>query len=454
MRTTDFYDVFIIGAGPGGYTAAILSAKKGLRVGIAEGSRLGGTCTNTGCIPAKTYIESVNLLAKIKGAAKFAIETGSPRLDFTKLKTRKDRIVTRLSKGIEYLLKQHGVDIFPASASIPGPGLIKAGDTLIKTRNTVVATGARPKRLPLLESCDVWTSNEIFDITSLPDSLAIIGGGVIGMEMAHIFSSLDVKVTVIEALDRVLPLEDKHVSDYIAKTFRKVEILTSARISHVEGHEDRKIFVDTPAGQKILDAKKILLCIGRQPVLPAGSDEIGLARTLSGGIRVDEYMQCSVPGIYAVGDVTGDRMYAYVASREAAVAVDHITGGSKKISYRNIPSIIFTDPEVASVGDVTAGDYTGKGLTGAFPVSALGRARTMEAQDGYAHVMSSPDGKMERISIIAPHATELIPWAALAIDQGLSIGEFLDSYCPHPVLAELLKEAAEESIGVSVHNVS
>lgn len=451
MKTTDAYDVFILGAGPGGYTAAILAAKKGLRVGIAEGSRFGGTCTNTGCIPAKTYIESVNLLARIKSAAKFAIETGDPKLDFAKLKARKDRIVNRLSKGIEYLLKQQRIDIFSSSASIPEPGSIKVGDARMEALNIIIATGAQPKKLPLLELCDAWTSNEIFDITSLPSSLAIIGGGVIGMEMAHIFSSLEVKVTVIEAMDRVLPLEDRHVSSYVAKNFRKVEILTSAGITRIE---QNKIFVDTPAGQNMVDAEKVLVCIGRQPVLPGGSEEIGLARTVSGGIKVDEYMQCSIPGIYAVGDVTGDHMYAYVASREAAVAVDHITGGSKKISYRNIPSIIFTDPEVASVGDIKAGERDGKGLSGTFPLSALGRGRTMEAHDGYAQVMSSPDGRLERISIVAPHATELISWAALAIDQGLSISEFLDSYCPHPVLAELLKEAAEESIGISVHHVS
>ncbi len=446
--------MFVLGAGPAGYTAAILAAKKGLRVGIAEGSRLGGTCTNTGCIPAKTYIESVNLLARIKGASKFAIETGNPKLDFVKLKARKDRIVTRLSKGIEYLLKQHGVEVFGANASIQEPGSIKAGDVLMRARNTIIATGASPKMLPLPGLQDSWTSNEIFGVTTLPRSLAIIGGGVIGMEMAHIFSSLDVKVTVIEALDRILPLEDRHVSDTVARLFRKVEIFTSARVTHTEGHEQRKIFIDTPAGTKTVDAEKILLSIGRQPVLPAGGGEIGLALTPSGGIGVDEYMHSSVPGVYAVGDVTGNHMYAYVASREASIAVDHITGGSKKMSYRNIPSIIFTDPEVASVGDVKAENRTSEKLNGRFPLSALGRARTMEAHEGYAHVVSDSGGVIERISIVAPHATELISWAALAVDQGLNVTEFLDSYCPHPVLAEILKEAAEEILGISVHHVS
>lgn len=451
MDIKESFDVFIIGAGPGGYTAAILAAKKGLSVGIADGSRLGGTCTNTGCIPTKAYIESVNLLNKIRKAAKFGIEVEDPSIDFSKMKSRKDRIITRLSKGIEYLLKQSGVDIFPTPADIMKPGLIKVGDTLFNTKHIIIATGSRPKALPILSEADVWTTDRIFDLKVLPESLAIIGGGVIGMEMAHVFSSLDVKVTIIEACTRILPLEDKHISECLIKNYRKVAFLTSARIANKNGTGPYSLLIDTPEGKKVVDVDKILLCIGRQPIIPAGSDEAGIARTASGGIRVDEFMQTSVPGIYAIGDVTGDHMYAYVASREATIAVDHISGGSKKISYLNIPSIIFTSPEIASVGDVNYMD-TGERKVGTFPVSALGRARTMDESEGYAYISCYQDGRIERISIVAPHATELIPWATLAVDRGLSVTEFLEPYCPHPVMAELLKEAAEDSIGLSVHH--
>ncbi len=446
------YDVFVIGSGPGGYTAAVLAAKKGLRVGIAEGSRMGGTCTNTGCIPTKAYIESVNLLSKIRDAARFGIQVDNPRIDFSKVKTRKDRIVTRLSKGVEYLLKQNTIDVYRGKASLPEKGTIKVGDESLEAKNIILATGSRPKRLPVLETCDVWTSDEIFNITSLPASLAIIGGGVIGMEMAHIFSTLGVKVSIIEALARILPLEDRHVSEYIARIYRRIDIRTSTRICGANGSGPYTLSLDTPEGLKTLETEKILLCIGREPVLPEGAHELGLARSQSGGVRVDEYLRTSIPGIYAVGDVTGEHMYAYVASREAAVAVGNITGSAAAMSYVNIPSVIFTEPEVASVGHGTEEDGTGDIRTGTFPVSASGRARTMEENEGYAHVTATNSGELRRISIIAPHATELIPWATLALHKGLSAREFLEPFCPHPVLAELLKEAAEDIEGISVHH--
>lgn len=448
MGKADRYDVFVLGAGPGGYPAAVLAAKKGLRVGIAEGSRFGGTCTNTGCIPTKTYIESVNLLQKLKGAARFAVEVDNPRLDLARLKARKDRVVSRLAKGVEYLLKHHGVDVFPAKASISEPGVIRVDESIIEAEHIIIATGSRPKNIPQAAGAPgIWTSDEVFDITVLPRTLAVIGGGVIGMEMAHIFSNLGTAVTVVEAMDRILPLEDRHVSEYLAKIYRKIDLLTSAKITGIEGSGPYRLLVDAHGSLTSLDAEKVLLCTGREPVLPPGMEEIGLARTPSGGIRVNEHMQTSVTGIYAVGDVTGEYMYAYTASREAAVAVDHITGGAMSMSYRALPSIVFTSPEVASVGSVST-----PGRTGTFPVSALGRARTMEENDGYARVDISPTGAIERVSIVAPHASELISWAALAINEGLSAEEFLGSFCPHPTLSEVLKEAMEDSIGSSVHH--
>jgi dihydrolipoamide dehydrogenase len=453
MEMSDIYDLMVLGAGPGGYTAAILAAKKGLKVGIAEGSRFGGTCTNTGCIPTKTYIESVNLLMKIKNAEKFGIRAENTTFDFTRMKSRKDRVVARLSKGVEYLLKHHGVDIFPFAAGIEEPGIIIAGDTRLKTRNTIIATGSRPKRPRLFDTEGIWTSDEVFDITELPESLAIIGAGVIGMEMAHIFSTLGVEVTIIEALGRVLPLEDEHVSAYMARLLRKIRIHTSSCVSHIEGSGPYSLLVDTPDGSKTVDAGKVFLCIGRQPVLPDGCEKMGLLRRDSGGIAVDEYLQTSIPGMYAIGDVTGEHMYAYVASREAAIAVDHITGGSTRISYCSIPSVIFTHPEIASVGISPSTGDAQDTRTGTFPLSALGRARTMEANDGYAQITASAEGMIQRVSIIAPHATDLISWAALAVDQGLTVEQFLDSYCPHPTLSEILKEAAEDLLGMNVHNL-
>jgi len=445
------YDLFVIGAGPGGYTAALLAAKKGLNVGIAEGSSLGGTCTNTGCIPTKTYIESVNLYSRIKSGSRFGIEAEKPILKLASLNKRKTRIVSRLAKGIEHLLSSAGVDIFPVAAEFSGPGRVTVGDQSLSTRDIIIASGSRPKVPALFDLPGVWTSDTLFDVTDLPGSLAIIGGGVIGMEMAHIFSTLGTKVTVIEAMERILPFEEAQVSDFLKKTCRSIKIYTSSRVTALQGAGPYRIAADTPGGGEEIVSEKILLCIGREPVIPDGVEQSAVRLNSSGGIQTDHFMQTSLNGVYALGDVTGEYMYAYVASKEAEIAVDHITGGSRRISYTNIPSIIFTSLEIASVGKSLDELDQSDNTHGMFPVSALGRARTMEANDGFAHVVCSADGTIKRVTIVAPHATELIGTASLAIDQGITAEDFLRLYHPHPTLSELLKEAAEDVLGISVH---
>lgn len=448
---SETYDLVVLGSGPGGYTAAVLAAKKGLKVALAEGSRFGGTCTNTGCIPTKTYIESARVLSAARNAAKFGVSVENPRPDFARMKSRKDRVVSRLAKGVEYLLKSSGVDILPVEAAIERPGIIRAGDTLVSARHTIIATGSSPKRPRVFDAPGIWTSDEVFDAADLPESLAIIGAGVIGMEMAHLFSALGVRVTLIEALERILPLEDSHVSSYMSRLMRKTAIHTSARVTRLEGSGPYRLSVDTRAGEAVVEAHQVFLCIGRNPRIPEGCEKSGIELGPAGGVAVDEFMRTSAPGIYAIGDVTGKHMYAYVASREAAVAVDHITGGGNCISYRNIPSVIFTHPEIASVGEKAGVDESRAELTGTFPVSALGRARTMEENDGYAHITASADGVIRRVSIVAPEATDLISWACLAVEQGLTVEQFLGPYCPHPTLSEILKEAAEDLLGANVH---
>lgn len=439
------YDLFIIGAGPGGYTAAVLAAKKGLKVGIAEARDLGGTCTNRGCIPAKTYIESINLLTRIRNARRFGIEAGAPAIRLEDLVKRKERIVSRLVKGIELLLKNHAVDLYPHPAEVIDPGTVRIDGRTVQTANLLIASGAVPKPLPF-EQPDLWTSDDIFGIREVPASLVIIGGGVIGCEMAHVFSTLGATVTVIEALDRILASEDPEISSGLVKIMRQVDFITGARISAIDGAGPYSVAVDAPDGPRTIQAEKILACIGRAPALPTGLTELGIALTDGGGIAVDAYLRTSLPHVYAVGDVTGGYMLAYAASRAAEVVIDHVTGGTKRMSFANIPSIVFTEPEIASVGS-----SSGSTRHGTFPVSALGRARTMEAHEGFASVYADPEGRITRVSIMAPHATELIAWASLAVDRGMSVEEFLHPHYTHPTLSEMLKEAAEDLLGLSVH---
>jgi len=445
------YDLFVIGAGPGGYTAALLAAKKGLNVAIAEGKTFGGTCTNTGCIPTKTYIESIHLFNKIQNANRFGIKTDKPSISLDALNMRASRIVKRLVKGIEFLLKEAAIDIHTGPAEVIEPTRVKVGDKTFDTRAIIVATGSRPKKPSLFDVPGIWTSENLFEEKELPETLAIVGGGVIGMEMAHIFSTLGSTVTIIEAMERILPFEDPEVSTFLAKSSRKVNILTASSITDIESEHPYTLSLETPDGNRSLTADKILLCIGRHPVIPPGLENLGITLNSTRGIAVDETMQTSIPGIYAIGDVTGEYMYAYVASKEAEIAVDHLTGGSKKIRYHNIPSIIFTNPEIASVGKGIGEIDLSAIKQGSFPVSALGRARTIEANDGYAHMVCDSAGRIEHVTIVGPHATELITTATLAIEQGLTAEEFLRMYHPHPTLSELLKEAAEDVEGMSVH---
>ncbi len=445
------YDLFVIGSGPAGYTAALLAAKKGLTVAIAEGKNFGGTCTNTGCIPTKSYIESIHLFNKINAAKRFGIDTGKPSLGLDSLSTRKSRIVKRLVKGIELLLKGAGIDIHTGPAEVVEPTRVKVGEQTFDTRFIIVATGSQPKRPSLFDVPGIWTSENLFEMKDLPETLAIVGGGVIGMEMAHIFSSLGSTVTVIEAMERILPFEDPQVSTFLAKNFRKVTIRTSSTITDIQGRQPYTLAIETPDGDVRLTAEKILLSIGRQPVIPQGLERLGTKLNSSRGIQVDDTMQTSIPGIYAIGDVTGEYMYAYVASKEAEIAVDHLTGGGQRISYHNIPSIIFTSPEIASVGKNLEEIDHETMKQGTFPVSALGRARTMESNDGYARMICNKEGLIERVTIVSPHATELITIATLAIEKGLTAQDFLEIYHPHPVLSELLKEAAQDVEGLSVH---
>ncbi len=438
------YDLFVIGAGPGGYTAAILGAKRGLKTAIAEAGPFGGTCTNSGCIPTKTWAESTHLLEKIGQAKKFGIAAEKASLNMAELNKRTLRVTSRLGKGIEHLLKSNDVTIYSNQAELLGANLIKVGGENIEAKNIIIASGGSPIKPALFNHSGVLTSNEIFSLDELPASLVIVGGGVIGMEMAHIFNTLGSKVSVIEAMERILINEDPQVSGELQKISRKIKFHTSTMVTDIS-EQDGQLLIKTDGGDE-LTADKILLTIGRRPNLPAGADSLEL--NAGGGIKVDKRMQSSQPNIYAIGDVTGEYTLAYTAAKEAEVAVNNICGQSDQMHYDNIPSVIFTNPEIASVGDLSPDEDC---KTGTFPVAGLGRARTKEENHGFATIHCDEFDIIKRVTIMGPCATELISTAALAISQNLSVEEFLKPLFPHPTMGELLKEAAEDVHGLCVH---
>ncbi len=393
------YDLFIIGAGPGGYTAAILASKKGLKVGLAEAGKTGGTCTNLGCIPTKSYIESVKLFAGIRNASRFGLEAEIKPLNLENIFNRKERIITRLSKGIEFLLKTNGVELIKGAATITGRNEAMIGNEIYNFDNLIISTGSGPKPCPF-DVPGIWTSNEALSVKIIPQSLLIVGGGVIGMEMAGIFSSMGVNVTVVEALERILPGEEPDASQFLVKVMRNVRFMTSSIVKGIEKGEWYKTSILSGEKIEMIETEKVLWCTGRSPVVPVGVENLGIERHASGGIKVDKGMKTSVPCVYAIGDATGEWMLAYIASREAEVALENIMGGDALMDYSCVPSIIFTSPEIASVGNMHH-DATGL-IKGTFPVSALGRARTAEANDGFANVYTDEKGRLVRVTIAAP----------------------------------------------------
>lgn len=451
-RTSLSYDLFVIGGGPAGYTAALLAARKGLAVALAEADALGGTCTNRGCIPTKSYIEALRIARTIERAARHGI---IPHLDvpvsMDAIRSRTVRIVERLSKGIDFLLKKAGVAVYRGRARLMGKRSVSVDGLCIDTGAILIATGSRPKAPPLGHVQGIMTSDDIFDLTEAPSTAVIMGAGAVGMEMAHILACLGARVTVVEARERILPTEDAEVSRFVKSHYRSIRFITDARVTGARNEEGRiRLEVSTPRGTDVLDAHACISCIGRDPVLPDGAVEAGIETDTSGGILVDGSMRTSVPTVFAAGDVTGRHMYAYVASREAEAAVSAITGEETGgLDYRAIPKVVFLDPEIASVGEW---DADAPATTGVFPVSALGRARTMEESEGFARVVCSRDSRiLKHVTIVAPHASELISWAALGVHARLTLEEFLGPVCPHPTMAELLKEACEDALGRCIH---
>ena len=448
-------DVFVIGGGPGGYVAAIKAAQLGLSVGLAEQADMGGTCTNWGCIPTKTMLASSKMLTRMQKAKTLGINADNVTADFGAIMTRKDQVVVRLRKGIEYLMKKNKVQVYASRATLRDSTHVCIDGTgeIVEARNVIIATGSSPVKFAPFTDPGIWTSDDVFRNTQQPQELVIIGGGVIGVEMATFFAAVGTKVTIVELMPHILPTEDEDVAQALAANLRKhgVTIITGAKTETVVKTETGyTLHLDVAGTPQDVSGNNVLLSIGRKANIGQELEPCGIALTRK-GIVVDDHMRTSVPGVYAIGDVKGTYMLAHVAEREGVVAAENIAGHDTHMVYTAVPSVVFTDPEISVVGQRET-ELKESGIpykVGTFPVSASGKARTMDEAVGFAKVLTHAEThEVLGVALYCPEATDLVMESVLAVQFGMTAEELLEAIHPHPTMTEMIMEATEGSIGL------
>jgi len=449
------YNTVVIGGGPGGYVAAIRLAQLGKKVAVIEKDNVGGTCTNWGCIPTKAMLTASHLYTDIiSKSKKMGIKVDNVDYDLAGIMKHMKKSVTMSRKGIEFLFNKNKIDLFKETAEIVDKNHVKAGEETLETENIILAHGSEPVMFPPFNEIDgIWTSNEVFQMKEAPESILIIGGGVIGLEFSNFFASLGKKVYLVELFDHILPYEDEDVAKEIKKTLKKkgVEVLEKHKVANVQISEKGYISkIENDDKIKEIETEKVLLAVGRKPVIPEDVKNLGVE--IDKGVKTDLKMRTNIDNVYAIGDIRSQIMLAHVASFEGITAAHNIAGQEKEMDYSAVPSIIFSTPEVASTGVKEKDVDPDKVVISKFPVSANGRARTMEEKDGFAKVIADKEsGKVIGFSIVSPSATDMIMEGVLAVKYGLTIEQLADSIHPHPTLTETLLGAIEGAEGMAIH---
>ena len=455
---SESFDVVVIGSGPGGYAAAIRCAQRGATVGIVEKNFIGGTCLNRGCIPSKALLASAHTLLSIKHAALMGVNVASATANWPKMQARKDAIVTGFRNGLTGLMQSHKVKILPGRAVITAPGTIRieAEDSPIQIQagKIILATGSQPIELPALpfDGRTVISSKEALGLDNIPKSMVIVGGGVIGCEMACVYAAVGAKVTIVEALPRLIPMEDEWVGRLINREFKKLGIdsLTSQKVTSVDtSGEPAKVALES--GQTI-EAEKVLVSVGRRPVVDKETVEAVNLEMSDPAVSVNDKLETNVPGLYAIGDAVGTTYLAHGAFAEAEVAAVNATGGDEKIAdYSLIPRAVYTFPEIASIGK-TEQACKDEGLdvsVGKSFFKANGRSVAHNETVGQiSAVRDNSTNKIIGVTMVGSVVTEMIAAASFLLGSTEKISEI--SF-PHPTVSEVLKEAAEDAFGLSLH---
>ncbi|MGD2070090.1 MAG: dihydrolipoyl dehydrogenase [Gemmatimonadota bacterium] len=462
----DSFDLVIVGSGPGGYVAAIRAAQLGMEVACVEDRDLGGVCLNIGCIPTKSLLTSALLVNEMKGGEKHGISAENLTFDLGPAQERSGKVADQMRRGVGHLFKKNGITHVQGYGRLAGRGEVEVqtedGPRTLSADHVIVATGSRPRGLPFLEIDEdrVLSSTGALQQTSAPESLFVVGAGAIGMEFADIFDSYGSQVTIVEALERILPLEDEDVSKFMERTYKKrgMDIYTSARLESAEVREDgvHVSFKDAKGDDHEMDVDRVLLAVGRQPnTEDVGLDSVGVETDDHGFIVVDELLRTNVEGVYALGDCAGNQLLAHKASHEGIVCVEHIAGqGHGTVDYANVPNCTYCHPEVASVG-LTEGQAKERGFdvqVGKFPWVGVGRAVAAGHTDGFIKVVR--DTKYSEIlgaHIVGPHATELIAEFVLGRHLESTVEEMEKAIHPHPTLSEGVAEGALAALGRPIH---
>lgn len=459
------YDIIVIGSGPGGYVAAIRAAQLGFKTAVVEREALGGICLNWGCIPTKALLKSAQVFDYLNHAEDYGIKVQGGEADFGAIIKRSRGVAEGMSKGIQFLMKKNKIDVIMGTAKIKKGGKVevKGADGVIKeytAKHTILATGARSRELPNLpqDGKKIIGYRQAMNLPTQPKSMVVVGSGAIGVEFAYFYNTIGTKVTIVEFMDRIVPVEDEEVSKQLEKSLKKsgINILTQSEVVSVDTSGDiSKVNIKTAKGMEVIEAEVVLSAVGIMPNIEnLGLEEVGV-KVEKGRVVVDDFYKTNIDGVYAIGDIVKGQALAHVASAEAITCVEKIKGLQvDPINYNNIPGCTYCSPEIASVG------YTEKAAreagydikVGKFPFSASGKASAAGAKDGFVKVIfDAKYGEFLGAHLIGANVTEMIAEVVVARKLETTGHEIIKSVHPHPTMSEAIMEAAADAYGEVIH---